>query len=265
MRKFKWIFVLALLGAIAGGSGVWAADAVNWSVTKLKVEDTAYIKTLYLGGDPKYGSNGTAMTATGDELNYLDITTLGTGAARKAVVLDSGEDYAWPATGILKLGVVKDVANTILTSTFAELNILDGVTASTAEINQLDNRIASFTLAPAAGGSNVCEVTITPKDAAGATIVTNSPFIVYLSDAASGLGLTGTAASGTVTAKSAEGAVLGTLEAKKSILCQGKATEGTFVLEITDTGKTGYYVCAVSPVTGGVTVSAQLETGDYGT
>lgn len=37
------------------------------------------------------------LTATATELNYLDITTLGTGAASKAVVLDANGDYTWPA------------------------------------------------------------------------------------------------------------------------------------------------------------------------
>ncbi len=43
-------------------------------------------------------------TVTTAELNYLDIAALGTGAASKAVVLDTGDDYTWPATGILTYG-----------------------------------------------------------------------------------------------------------------------------------------------------------------
>jgi len=61
----------------------------------------------------KYVNTGTAtsctftsmavvgMTASATELNYLDITTLGTGAASKAVVLDGSGNYTWPAAGIL--------------------------------------------------------------------------------------------------------------------------------------------------------------------
>lgn len=52
------------------------------------------------------------VTATAAEINYLDITTLGTGAASKAVVLDAGDDYTWPATGVLAAGVVT-VAGTL--------------------------------------------------------------------------------------------------------------------------------------------------------
>lgn len=87
--------------------------------------------TLTLNASSVFSLYGTAVTATGAELNYSDITTLGTGAASKAVVLDAGEDYTWPATGILTYGVLKDPAGTTLTSTVAELNYLDLTTLGT--------------------------------------------------------------------------------------------------------------------------------------
>jgi hypothetical protein len=62
-----------------------------------------------------------AMTASAAELNYLDITTLGTGAASKAVVLDAGDDYTWPATGVLTYGVLND-GTTALAATALEIN-----------------------------------------------------------------------------------------------------------------------------------------------
>lgn len=77
---------------------------------------------------------GTAVTANGAELNYLDIATLGTGAASKAVVLDAGDDYVWPATGILTYGVLKDPAGTTLGATVAEINALD-ISANTETID----------------------------------------------------------------------------------------------------------------------------------
>ncbi len=43
------------------------------------------------------------ITANLAELNYLDLAALGTGAASKAVVLDTGEDFVWPSGGILTL------------------------------------------------------------------------------------------------------------------------------------------------------------------
>lgn len=74
------------------------------------------------------------VTATAAELNYNDITTLGTGAASKAVVLDAGEDYTWPATGVLTVGVVKDPAATTLGATFAEINTASDLSAQTETI-----------------------------------------------------------------------------------------------------------------------------------
>lgn len=70
------------------------------------------------GGDMTFASGSTldvagtfeianvAVTASAAELNYNDISSLGTGAASKAVVLDAGEDYTWPNTGVLTLGVL---------------------------------------------------------------------------------------------------------------------------------------------------------------
>lgn len=62
-------------------------------------------QTLFVGG--------TQITTTAAELNYLDIATLGTGAASKAVVLSAGDDYTWPATGILTTGEVRSVGKTM--------------------------------------------------------------------------------------------------------------------------------------------------------
>jgi hypothetical protein len=45
---------------------------------------------------------GTAVTSTAAELNYNDIATLGTGAASKAVVLDSSGNYTMPDGGYFK-------------------------------------------------------------------------------------------------------------------------------------------------------------------
>lgn len=122
---------------------------------------------------------------------------------------------------------------------------------------------ANIAFAAAAGGANVCEVTITVQDGAGSTLAGIRNLEIWLSDAATGAGLTGTTASGTVTAKTSEGTVLTALTAKKHLIGQTKAA-GTFVLEITDTAKTGFYVCAALPGTGIPEVSSQLVTGDYG-
>ena len=66
-----------------------------------------------------------------------------------------------------------------------------------------------------------------------------------------------------MTAKAASGEVVGTYTAKKALLVQTKA-DGTFILEITDTAKTHFYVCAEIPLTGKYIVSTQLATASYG-
>lgn len=150
-----------------------------------------------------------------------------------------------------------------ITATGSELNITDGATATAAEVNLLDDKVASYSFSAAAGASTVCEVTITPTDAAGSAIADVRPFMVWLSDDADGEALTGTSASSTVQVKSGEGDDFGALEAKKCLVVQPKAA-GTYVLEITDSSKTAFYVAAGSLDGKVVSVSDQLETADYG-
>jgi len=141
---------------------------------------------------------------------------------------------------------------------------VNDLTATAAELNALDAAPAALTFAAAAGGANVCEVTVTVKDAGGSTVAAVHNLDLWLSDADTGAGLTGTTASGTVTAKSASGIVLDTYTAKKALRVQTLAT-GVFILEITDSAKTGFYVAGQVPLTGATAVSDQLETADYGT
>jgi hypothetical protein len=120
---------------------------------------------------------------------------------------------------------------------------------------------ASFSIA--AGGANVSEVTVQMQDSEGNDVSGVHHLDVWLSDAATGVGLTATSASGTVQAKSASGADIGTLTAKKALRIQTLA-DGSYILEITDTAKTGFYVATQVPGTGKADVSRQLVTGDYG-
>jgi len=122
---------------------------------------------------------------------------------------------------------------------------------------------SSISFAPAANGANVCEVTITVKDGAGVAIPETFNFDVWLSDAATGAGLTAVTASGTVAAKASSGTDLVTLVTKKALRVQ-TAANGIYVLSITDAAKTGFYVCAQGPWTGRTNVGTQLVSGNYG-
>lgn len=150
-------------------------------------------------------------------------------------------------------------ANEVIT----DLELVDGITATYAELNyRNDAQPAYATFSPAAGSANVCEVTVTIKDGTGTAVTKPTIFNLLLSDASTGAGLTATSASGAVTVKASSGAELSILSAKKAFICQTKA-DGTYVLSITDTGKTGFYVVAQVP--GQLpSVSSVLVTGNYG-
>jgi hypothetical protein len=138
-----------------------------------------------------------------------------------------------------------------------------GSTRSNAPYFKDTNVAMSYTFVPSAGAANVCNVLISQLDGQGNLITSGTPFRLWLSDSASGLGLTGTTASGTVQVKSGAGFDLGILSAKKSLSVQTLAT-GLYTLEITDTAKTGFYIAAQNPFTGQVFVSSQLITANYG-
>lgn len=126
-------------------------------------------------------------------------------------------------------------------------------------VNEVPSDV-SFSIA--AGGANVSEITIQMQNGQGQNVAAPAPFLVWLSDADTGVGLTGTSASGTVTAKSASGQDMGALTAKKALMAQPLA-DGSFILQITDTAKTAFYVAVQLP-SGGRRVSRVLATADYG-
>lgn len=113
----------------------------------------------------------------------------------------------------------------------------------------------------AAGAANIADVSFHMRDGAGNAVAGVFTFDVYLSDAASGAGLTATTASGTVQAATSGGVIIATNVAKKSFSIQTNAS-GIFILEITDTAKTHFY--PVAALGGAVTVGAPLTTGNYG-
>jgi hypothetical protein len=146
------------------------------------------------------------------------------------------------------------LANFGITSSADELNILDGVTSTAAELNLADNVVASVSWAVAAGAANVCHLTGTLKDAAGATIAASRPLFLYISEAATGIGITAdtysTGASITV------GTQLVALTANKAWLVNTH-TDGTVRIAITDTAKPAdQYAVAIVAHTGALSISA---------
>ena len=143
----------------------------------------------------------------------------------------------------------------------AELGILDGATVTTAELNLLDNQPAQASVALSAGAAtDEMDITITVQDAAGATIAAVHQLEVWITDDADALTLTGTAASGALTA--VDGGILSALTAKKHIICVTPAT-GIINLSLVDSANTAGEVVCVKLPNGSISKSAASAATDY--
>ena len=131
--------------------------------------------------------------------------------------------------------------------------------ASKAELNLLDGAVATVSIALAASATtDGMDITVTAKDAAGATLAGVHEFVMHMSEAATGIGLTADAYSGDLTAS--VGAILGALTAKKAWVIQTAAT-GIFTATLVDSANpTDQYVVVKKPVSAGVVVSAASGT-----
>lgn len=110
--------------------------------------------------------------------------------------------------------------------------------------------------------SNIANVTFQITDAGGNNVSGVFLLDIYLSDAATGIGLTATTASGGIAAAASGGTVLDVLVAAKYLKVQTNAT-GAFILAITDTAKTAFY--PVGSRGSNIVVGAQLTTASYHT
>ncbi len=129
-----------------------------------------------------------------------------------------------------------------------------GMTSTPAELNLVDNAVASVSWVVTAGASNICIMTGTIKDAAGATIAASRPIDLYISEAATGIGITAdtysTGAAITV------GTQLIAFTANKAWRINTH-TNGTFAISITDTAKPAdQYGVAIVSTTGQLSISA---------
>ena len=174
---------------------------------------------------------GTAFTATAAELNaltgtglsaaelaYLDITTLGTGAASKAVVLDASGDYTYPATGTIvypssatltaQSGSTVNIAGTFqvggvaVTATAAELNKVDQTAADVYADGFLQPRVAQATWDFAVDGGAISAIDL------GVTIPANSLIIGGLYDVQTTCTSAGDTGTGAISVASANDILL---------------------------------------------------------
>lgn len=145
-------------------------------------------------------------------------------------------------------------------SQYEELSIGKAVLPNSDGVRKPIANKVTFSIA--AGAANVCNVTGTVTDVSGNAVAETQVLLVWLSDAATGIGLTGTSASGTVTTAT-NGTDMGAITAKKALFVLTNAS-GVFTIEITDIAKTTFYVGASVPGSGQTNVSRILATADYG-
>lgn len=150
------------------------------------------------------------------------------------------------------IGGTLDVTGTLKTGSVA-------ITSTAAELNLNDNIFSTATLAWSAGNStDEANITITVKDAAGATIAAAHRLEVYLSESTTCQGLTADAYSGALTAET--GNILTALTAKKHVLAN-TATTGILVLSLVDSANPAdQYACVITPRSGKPVVSAASGT-----
>lgn len=118
--------------------------------------------------------------------------------------------------------------------------------------------VASASIALAAGATNSINATITLKDDKGVTIAAVQNIEVYISEASTGIGLTGDSATGNLTAST--GTILTALTAKKHIKALTDAN-GVLVLNLVDSAKPNdQRFVVVVPGTGRLVVSAASGT-----
>lgn len=110
--------------------------------------------------------------------------------------------------------------------------------------------------------ANIANVSFQVADLKGNAVAQVFNFDIWLSDAATGAGLTATTASGGVAAVATDGLVWSVATASKAIRVQTNAV-GLFVLAITDTAKTGFFPAAQNVNSGEAVVGAQLTTASY--
>jgi hypothetical protein len=118
---------------------------------------------------------------------------------------------------------------------------------------------AGFTIALAKSATtNGMKITVTAKDSGGTTLAQVVALDLWMSEATSGVGLTGDTYSGDLAAST--GAILGALTAKKAWRVQ-TATSGIFeAVLVASANPADQYVVVSHPATGAVTVSAASGT-----
>jgi len=132
------------------------------------------------------------VTATATELNYLDITTLGTSEASKVVTADANGDVTI-ADGAYDFDVASHdgtngllLGGTLVTATATELNLIDGYTGTTAELNYNDVTTLGTVEASKAVTAAASTATVNFNDK-----IVQRPYFLDISETVNAIGGTG--------------------------------------------------------------------------
>lgn len=135
------------------------------------------------------------------------------------------------------------------------------VTSKAIELNLLDNIIASAVPVLSAGAAtDEMDITISCKNADGDVIAAVQQIEVWITDSATAYTITGTSASGALTA--IDGGVLSVLTAKKHIICVTPDT-GIINLSLVDSANTAGEIICVKLPNGTFSFSAATVATDY--
>jgi hypothetical protein len=145
------------------------------------------------------------------------------------------------------------VAGTNITDSIDELAALNGLTASTDELNILDNQVGSATFTPAAEDNDTITVAIQLVDAAGVAMATRCAIHFYLSDDADGDTIV---AAATSLVAGADGVMIEAVSNSAGLLIS--EVDGDIDIVIGDaSGAASYYIVLIMP-NGSLVVSDEI-------
>jgi len=142
-RGFTILATLAVV-VIAGNSIAQRWNWIGGPSDHLRAK-FMWAQTLYTGTSPTAVTSTAAelnkldgVTSTTAELNYLDVTAIGQSEALKAAVFDGSGVFDVAAAHELNIDGTLSIGDVNVGASAAEIDILDGATVTTAEVNQLD-------------------------------------------------------------------------------------------------------------------------------
>ena len=194
---------------------------------------------------------GTLMASLEAGTNDLTPSVAGTVEASKMLLVGANKelDALVIADGGLSLG---SGAGTAVTSTAAELNLLDGVVAG--DIAMIQRQAADAVMVVGTEVPDTINVTIQLQDGDAVDLTTASGVLAYLSDDADGSSVTATAPTGGV-AIGVDGLAIPIVAGKYFQLVS--EADGDIDLDIIDTGTPTFYLVVIMP-NGDLVVSSAI-------